>query len=136
MKKCPSHIECHAVPASDTFSESADAFHHYFQVVCSCGSILFVLLMGSLRSVHAICHKCRSMICLYDLSKYPTATKEKGEEVFKVHALTMEGKAIYVGYEYGELDDDQEFDQDDISWFELFVETNGKPLRVFSDESA
>jgi len=74
---------------------------------------------------------------VYDLASYPTASKGKGDEWFTELDPTKEGALpIYVSYEYGEFDDDQEFDQDDITWCQVFVEMGGGLRKVFDDETA
>jgi len=48
---------------------------------------------------------------LYDLAFYPAATKGRGEEVFApLKAARTEALPVYVSYEYGGLDEGQEFD--------------------------
>jgi hypothetical protein len=48
---------------------------------------------------------------LYDLVFYPAATKGRGEEAFTpLKATRTEVLPVYVSYEYGELDEGQEFD--------------------------
>lgn len=45
--------------------------------------------------------------------------------------------SVYVMYEYGELDDDQQFDQNDITWCQVFIENENKQrVKVVDDETA
>jgi hypothetical protein len=62
-----------------------------------------------------------------------------GDESFSEIKETKAGSGlpVFVMYEYGELDDDQEFDPNDITWFQVFVEaSNGRLVKVFDDETA
>jgi len=138
MHLCPKHIEDSVVNAQEKFSGKADEFHQYFQVVCcKCASRIFHLFVSNKDSVKALCAKCRRTVLIYDLDVYPAATKLSGEEIFEELDVTTRGPLpIYVGYEYGEFDDDQVFDQNDITWCQVFVEKGDKLLKVFDDETA
>ena len=44
---------------------------------------------------------------------------------------------VFVSFEYGPLDDDQAFDPNDVTWFQLFTEDRAMRLvKVFDDETA
>jgi len=44
---------------------------------------------------------------------------------------------VYVMYEYGMLDEGEPFIQDDITWFQAFIEDDeGRILQVLDDETA
>jgi hypothetical protein len=53
-----------------------------------------------------------------------------------MEATRAEALPVYVSCEYGQLDEDQEFDQDDITWCQVFVEKGGQLSRIFEDETA
>lgn len=85
----------------------------------------------------AICERCGAAAIVYDLTFYPAATKQKGAETFSEMDATKVGAlAVYVGYEYGEFDEDQEIDENDITWCQVFVELDGELCQVFDDETA
>lgn len=138
MPLCPKHVEDSVVSAEERFSEDADEFHHYFQIVCNaCASNGFHLFLSNLDTVKAFCEMCQKEVLIYDLALYPAATKLAGDENFVELDLTKaEALPIYVSYEYGEFGDDQEFDQNDITWCQVFVEKEGELLKVFDDETA
>jgi hypothetical protein len=138
MHFCPKHVENSVVKADDQFPKFADDFHHYFQIVCnSCGGRLFRLFVGDKRTVNAVCEACRVNVLVYDLERYPAATKTTGEETFSENQWTTRtALPVFVGYEYGEFDDDQEFDQNDITWCQIFVLHEGSLVVVFDDETA
>jgi hypothetical protein len=132
-------MEGYASDANDQFADDADDYHHYFKIVCKCGDDRFRLIESNKQSVKAVCGKCGHEILLYDLSKYPAASKMPGDESFSEIKETKAGSGlpVFVMYEYGELDDDQEFDPNDITWFQVFVEaSNGRLVKVFDDETA
>ena len=138
MHFCPKHVEHSVVSAEDKFSADIDEFHHYFQIVCNaCGSRAFHLFLSDKDTVKALGAQCEKMVLIYDLALYPAATKLKDDESFSEIDLTKAGALpIYVSYEYGGFDDDQEFDQNDITWCQVFVEKGGELLKVFDDETA
>ena len=86
----------------------------------------------------AICASCQERITIYDLAFYPAAVKLEGEETFvAMDSMPVRPSQVYVCYEYGELDPDQQFDRDDICWCQIFTESqSGQLVRVFDDETA
>ena len=90
-------------------------------------------------SVTARCVRCSQQITVYDVRLYPAATpsRQEGEAVL----YSIGGKSefgVCVVYEYSELDPDQDFDQNDLSWCEVYVvDDDGIVLgRVISDETS
>ena len=74
---------------------------------------------------------------VYDLQFYPAASKSKGDEVFLEMDISKEKPVkVYVGYEHGETDDDQEFDQNDITWCQIFADNDNGIIKVFDVETA
>ncbi len=137
MKQCPRHIEAYAFEATHEFSALSDKYHHYFKIVCACGCTLFRLLTSNKASVKAVCDRCSSVLPIYDLASYPAATKLGGTETYSEMFETSQTPTnVFVGYEYGELDCDQDFNQDDITWCQVFVECSGSMIKVFDEETA
>ena len=137
MKNCPTHIEKFVVDASSRFRIPEDGYHFYFELKCVCGSQLFYLLFGDKRSVRAICNRCLNKITIYNLSFYPSASTIGGEEAYYISDLTCEVPAlIFVMYEYGILDEGDDFDKNDITWCQVFVESPSGLTKVFDDETA
>jgi hypothetical protein len=77
---------------------------------------------------------------VYDLSLYPAATKTAGDEDFAPLETSADldvASAVFVMYEYGELDNDEVFDANAITWCQVFVQDKSSELRcVFDDETA
>ncbi len=137
MKRCPKHIEGLVEDANNRFPDDHDDFHHYFALKCLCGGERFSLVEGSKRSLIATCERCKREWRVYDLAYYTSASKGKGEEVFdRVLVSHEQPSKLLIGYEYGEMDDEDEFDRDDITWCSVFVDNGVKPSRVFDDETA
>jgi hypothetical protein len=89
--------------------------------------------------VTAKCSHCGDEIVVYDVRLYPAATSSRtaGDAVlFSAAGATTFG--VCVVYEYPELDDDQEFNQNDITWCEVFAldEDDKVVARVISDETS
>ena len=72
---------------------------------------------------------------VYDLAKYPAAaSKKSGVEEF--HEIAIGGD-VYVMYEYGERDADEDFHRSDITWCQVWVERDpGKLELILDDETA
>lgn len=137
MKRCPKHIESSVVGADELIEGVIDEDADSFLLKCTCGSYAFHLFEGDKRSVVAQCLKCDSRIVVYDLVFYPSATKVKGEEIFQPFpGMDRLGDGVYLVYEYGEFDEGDEFDQNDITWCQIFVMQAGGLKKVFDDETA
>ncbi|MDZ7619332.1 MAG: hypothetical protein U1E05_20220, partial [Patescibacteria group bacterium] len=126
--------------ATKNFPGESDEFHHYYKLVCDCGSQRFLLHQSNRKSVVASCRQCGREIIVYDLSNYAAACKVAGEEHLSPMASADGATAdvtVFVMYEYGEIDDDQEFDRNDVTWCQVFVEdASGTHVCVFDDETA
>jgi hypothetical protein len=98
---------------------------------------MFKLSVSNLRSVQAECAVCRNVIRVYDLALYPAASKPLGSEQYQPMDVPKSPSLVFVAFEYGELDEDQEFDTNDITWCQIFIEDDaGELLKVFDDETA
>jgi len=137
MKYYPSHIDKENIEATDRFLEKSNTSHHYYKLICSCKGSLFYLFESDKHTIKALCHHCLNSILVYDLSKYPCALKLSGIETFApIKETEKVPAAVYVGYEYGEIDEDQEPNENDITWCSVFIETEGILVKVFDDETA
>jgi ribosomal protein S27E len=136
----PEHLEGYVQDATQEFPEDSGAFHHYYKLVCSCGSQHFQLRKSNRESIRASCQQCGHEIVVYDLSYYPAACKVAGDEHFELLTLTsgtVENHTVFLMFEYGEFDDDQDFDRNDISWCQVFLkDASGRHACVFDDETA
>jgi hypothetical protein len=137
MKLCPDHIKDVVLDASARFQQEADEYHHYFQLECKCGGDIFTLFESNHRSVRAECASCRELVLIYDLELYPAASKLTGAEHFQLMSVSRSPSRVFLSFEYGELDEGEVFDPNDITWFQIFIEaSDGELVKVFDDETA
>jgi hypothetical protein len=137
MQLHPEHVDGFVEPASERFSEHADDFHHFYRIVCRCRGQRFQVFLGDKKSVRVKCITCHTWITLHDLSLYPAAVTSSGVEEFQCVNDSGGGSVVYVMYEYGERDEDETFDSNDISWCQVWIEdANGKLSRLMDDETA
>jgi len=138
MNHCPDHIKHALIAIYGVSGEQADGYHFCFRLVCDgCGSNVFRLFIGDKKSVKADCAGCSARFLVYDLALYPAATKEKGGETFgQVGASGQKPGSVYVQYEYGELDEDMEFDPNDITWCKVWFDNGNGLANVLDDETA
>ena len=135
----PLHITGCVRDASSRFPNEADAHHWYYQLVCQDGSTQFQLCKGTKQTVKALCSNCAKEVIVYDLSLYPGASKIPGSQGFDSvrHPDGNDSYRVYVMYEYGELDDDQVFDPNGITWCQVFIENeSGDLVKILDDETA
>ena len=137
MKKHPCHLNCIAFDASAHFPKDASNEHQYWEIVCRCGGQKFDLRLSNRKSVLAVCAGCQSPVVIYDLAYYPAAVKTAGPESFsELPDMPIRPSRIIVHYEYGVPEPDMDFNQDDISWCQVFTEsTDGMLIKVFDDET-
>jgi hypothetical protein len=137
MLHCPTNLENLLEDSNARFPKAQDKFHHYFSLKCTCNGAKFCLLESNRRSVIAVCDRCGRELRIYDLAFYTSATKAKGDETFEqVLTPVDEPSKVFIGFEYGETDDEEEFDRNDITWCTIFIEESGQLKQVFDDETA
>ena len=134
----PRHVEGCLRRVPNGFPLEDTAAHKYYGLVCPCGEEQFDLLQSNLDSVVAVCSSCKTRIILYDWALYHAAVKLKGdEEFFRMPTQRERPSRVFVGYEYGPTEADEEFNSNDISWCQVFASTsNGEIIEVFNDETA
>lgn len=138
-KHYPSHVEGWVRDASALFPDQADDYHYFYQLVCPCGGKQFRARLSNQESLKVECGGCKREIVVYDLALYPAATKERGVEEFQlVRQAEFTGEEqVFVMYEYGQLDEDQPFDRNDITWCQAWLENSlGKRVMILDDETA
>ncbi|MCB1207688.1 MAG: hypothetical protein KDK97_00110 [Verrucomicrobiales bacterium] len=133
----PEHMEGFVTSVDEMFNGTEDDYRHYFQIGCPCGSKEFSLVQSDKQSLLATCKKCRRELKIYDLAFYTCAAKLKGPETYSQILISPEAACpIFIAYEYGETDEGDEFDRNDITWCSVFAR-KGKILEeVFDDETA
>jgi len=140
--RCPKHIEkyvCGFDDPANFLNYECNDYAACYLVRCKCAREEFRIYLSAVPSVLAQCIECGNMIRLYDVRLYPAATP-RSEATGPLDAFRHDGRDVFsvcVVYEYGELDDDESFDQDDISWCEVYAFVAGTNIRVrvLSDET-
>ncbi|HEX7861323.1 MAG TPA: hypothetical protein VF773_13405 [Verrucomicrobiae bacterium] len=137
--QAPDHIKDYIKNVPPGFPYSSGKGHFYYQIVCSCGSEEFRVFRSDAPGLRAVCCKCECAITVYDLIEYPAASKGSANASVALvrHRDGSTDLRVFVMYEYGELDADEEFDPNDITWCQVFVENLRKELQmVLDDETA
>ena len=133
---CPNHLQEYVEDASSVFPSESSSNHRYYRLRCGCGNTQFRLDQSQLKTVKATCKICGVSITIYDLDYYPAAVKLSGVEVFEVLDSGENQAALFVMFEYGVPEPDVEFDANDITWCQIFIErSNGEIDRIFDDET-
>ena len=141
--KCPNHVEKNVInlPKRNKFlSYECDEYHLPYQIICKCGCEEFEIVTNPEPMVLAICSKCGETITIYNLRYYPAASliPFNGNEIPYTSVADDKIFNICVVYEYPELEDDEEFDQNDITWCEVygFGVNSKKSFQIICDETA
>jgi hypothetical protein len=134
----PRHIDGFVVDASSRLVAKVDDYHFGFQLRCRCGANKFRIYRGTQMSIMGRCSICGHEFFVYNLRHYPAAVKPQGEELFDLIRINeLEAGQVFVVYEYGEFDEDQPYDQDDITCCTIWIEDGNKNLiKVFNHETA
>ena len=140
--KCPIHIENNVEKLSSDnkfFEYECDEYHLSYLVKCKCGCEEFEVLINTEPLVLAICTKCEESVTVYNLRYYPAATLLPDDRETKY--TSPEGDTIFnlcVVYEYPELEESEEFNQNDITWCEIygFGVNSKKSFLIINDETA
>ena len=137
--KFPAHLEGYVKDATAKFPSLADEYHSAVQVQCPCGCNWFTLTKGTKPSLIATCQASGHKVTVYDVSLYPAATAQKGREEFTPvrHPEGDDCFQIFAVFEYGELDDDQVFNRNDVTWCQIIIENAaGSRTTILDDETA
>ena len=137
--KHPQHISGRLRDASERFAGHADDYHLFYNVICACGHDSFSVFRSAKPALKVICARCATEVIVYDASYYPAASRNKASEKFDRVPGGHESERfqVYAMYEYGQLDDGEEFDPDDITWCQVFIENDRRQLvMILDDETA
>ena len=141
----PVHIKkfCYKDDEDGTYRELRetiyDEVHFLWKIKCECGETKFKVFKDEHPSVFCKCSKCNKDITVYDLSNYPAAVKLKEE--FEVEQVCKEGVEdfnVYAIYEYSDEfdEDDERFDQNDITWATVYIGNGNIVEKILDDETA
>ena len=137
--KHPRHIAGYVEDASERFARDADEYHLFYHVVCKCGDDRFLVFQSEKPALKVRCAVCRAEVVVYDTGRYPSASKSRSPDQFHQVVRSEQGDRfrVYVMYEYGQLDDGEEFDSNDITWCQVFIEDErGGLSMILDDETA
>jgi len=141
--KCPDHIKKFAIklPNNNEYTEYVcDDYHIPYLIKCICGCTKCVVLLNCEPQVNAKCTSCGEIIPIYNLKYYPATALIPCDEECKEY-ISPEGDTFFnicVVYEYPELEKDEEFNPNDITFCEIFGFglDSGKYFCIISDETA
>lgn len=146
MIYAPSHVKKYVEQIQGKnkfFSDNIDGqFTFAYEISCSCGNKEFVVYKNSEPKVIASCTSCGNQITLYDLIEYPCAvvvrdTEEALEKVVNNNNDKF-NVAIIIQYSDEFALDDDEFDEDAITWCQIYLYdvVNSQPIMIVDDETA
>lgn len=107
---------------------------HAYKLKCSCGSLLFICFANEHPDFICNCASCGKRIVLYDLSEYPAANKTTDK--FNLKQIYPESVQVYPVYEYGDDFYETGADENDITWFSVYILSENKLCLIIDDETA
>lgn len=107
---------------------------HAYKLRCSCGSYLFYCFTNEHPDFICNCANCNKMIVVYDLSEYLAANKT--DSSFELKAINQSPSTVYPVYEYGDDFYDTGSNENDVTWFSVYIKNNDKLCMVLDDETA
>ena len=116
-----------------------DEVHFLWKIKCDCGETKFKVFTDKHPSVFCKCRQCNKDITVYDLSNYPAAVKLNEEfEAEQVYIEGVEDFNVYAIYEYSDEfeEDDEHFDQNDITWATVYIRNGNIVKKILDDETA
>lgn len=144
-ESAPEHIEkyCYKDEKDALFCELQERYHDeytfIYKIKCECGETHFEVYEDKHPSVFLKCINCHREITAYDLAYYPAATKLKDKfEKEKIYIGNIENFNVYALYQYDnefELEDDVEFDKNDISWGNIYIKNEDIINKILDDET-
>jgi len=123
--KCPKHIENNVIslPNNNKFIEyEHDEYHLPYLVKCKCGCEELEIMTNPEPRILARCPLCGEKITIYNLRYYPAASliPYDGENETYISPAEDTIFNIYVVYEYPELEGEEVFNPNDITWCEVY----------------
>ena len=113
-----------------------------YEIQCSCGNNEFVVFKNSEPKVSAVCESCGNQITLYDLIEYPCATTARDPEEPLEKVINKRNDkfniAIIIQYSDEFAFDDERFDENDITWCQIYLYDNvsRQSIMIVDDETA
>ena len=146
MKFIPNHIEDYCfVDREDSlynelYKEYKDEYTFIYKVKCSCSETKFKVYKDRHPTISIQCSNCLKDIIVYDLKFYPAAVK-LNKDFIKQQIILDDNEffEVYVIYEYDdefEIEDDVEFDPNDISWATVFIKSDKSYFKILDDETS
>ena len=136
----PLHVKSYCIDDSDDIDlhkikgEYSNPNTHPYKLQCSCGSQDFYCFTNEHPDFICNCANCGKKIVVYDLHEYPAAIKT--DTVFEIKQINNEPTSVYPVYEYGDDFWDAGADENDITWFSVYIVIKGLLTLVLDDETA
>lgn len=117
-------------------------FTFAYEINCSCGGKEFVVYKNSEPKVTAFCTSCGNQIAIYDLIEYPCATTARDPEEALEKVVNKGNDKFNIAFILQYSDqfdfDDQRFDENDITWCQIFLYdiVNLQSVMIVDDETA
>ena len=129
MIYAPSHIKKYAKQIQGENKYFRDGIYgevtFAYEISCNCGNKEFVVYKNSEPKVIAFCTSCGKQITLYDLIEYPCATtaRDPEEKLEKIINKSNDkfNVAIIIQYSDQFAFNDERFDENDITWCQIFL---------------
>ena len=146
MIYAPSHIKKYLKQISENNKFFGTPIYGEFtfgyEVQCSCGNHEFAVFKNSEPKVSAVCESCGNQITVYDLIEYPCATTARNPEE-PLEKVVHKGNdkfniAIVIQYSDEFTFDDEMFDENDITWCQIYLYDNAaqESVMIVDDETA
>lgn len=146
MMYAPSHIKKYAKQIQGENKFFSDGIYggytFAYEIICHCGNKEFVVYKNSEPKVIASCTSCGNRITVYDLIEYPCATTARNpeEELRKVFIDNNDNFNVAIIIQYSDqfAFDDERFDENDITWCQIFLYdmVNLQSIMIVDDETA
>lgn len=145
MLIAPDHIKqyCFCSKKTRLLFEFQDDYSFVYQIRCTCGCKHLKIYMNDTPKVIAYCQNCGNKITIYDLTLYPTSAPmsdwipgwlAQERELQPLQCLDDNG--LFVNYQYGYCVTDTEFNENDVTGFNMWIYKNEKMLLIIDDETA
>lgn len=146
MVIAPEHIKkyCSYTKRVNLLSEYIDDDYSFvYQVGCMCGCMHLKIYTNDTPKVIAYCRNCGEKISVYDLTQYPTSAPTSdwipgwiAEEKELCQLQCADDSELFVNYQYGYCITDSDFDENDVTGFNMWIYSNGEMKLIIDDETA
>lgn len=107
---------------------------HVYKLQCLCGSQSFYCFSNEHPDFLCECERCGKRIVVYNLAEYPCACKL--DEDLELKSVLQESTPVYPVYEYGNDFYETGADENDVTWFSVYIVKDGALFLAIDDETA